>query len=449
MKDIPVADLAKTFLDAALITVQMGYSYLWIDSLCIIQDSEEDWEDQASVMGRVYRHCVFSIAALSSSDSEGGCFRKRNTLSRRGCWLQEPIHRVDHVGVGSYHREKSGFYAEHLDSKSTAPLMQRAWVVQELALAPRTLYYGENMVSWECYAGSSSEVAPYEALKEGSVKEVFKALIMSNALDATKQRWEMWWKLLRKYTSTKLSFEKDRWIALSGLGNLIQEELGLTIVAGLWKQHLISDLLWKCKSPGRRLFIGFPTWSWVSVDVRVGQKMGLIDDSGWSTVAKVSMEEADGARRPEGCDGTVKDSKQGRKPQSMTTRLRSKVHYLSVSGPMLQFTSKTVVNEKGEQDWRVCGFDHELFQWYPDTFADLTRDTWALVLAHTHECPGDGFSNTVHEVAGLVVSPVDEGAGIWSRVGMFHIFRVRLPEESLRLEDSIGSDFERRHILLV
>jgi hypothetical protein len=158
MNDIPVANLARSFLDAAIVTLKMGCSYLWIDSLCIIQDNNEDWCHEASIMGRIYRHYVFSIAALSGHCSEAGCFHERNSLCRHGCWLQELTHYVDHPALGYFQRRDSGFYKEHLAKKhSIAPLMQRAWVVQELALAPRTLYYGQTMVSWKCYNGTASE----------------------------------------------------------------------------------------------------------------------------------------------------------------------------------------------------------------------------------------------------------------------------------------------------
>jgi len=68
-----VLDLPSTFQDAVRITKSLQVRYLWIDSLCIIQDDFSDWEREASLMGNVYANSFLTIAASSSTDDSSGC----------------------------------------------------------------------------------------------------------------------------------------------------------------------------------------------------------------------------------------------------------------------------------------------------------------------------------------------------------------------------------------
>jgi Heterokaryon incompatibility protein (HET) len=79
-----IANLSITFQDSILITRNLGARYLWIDALCIIQDSKPDWENEAAKMGAIYSRALLTISVDLSSDASGGCFnpsRKQNSLS--------------------------------------------------------------------------------------------------------------------------------------------------------------------------------------------------------------------------------------------------------------------------------------------------------------------------------------------------------------------------------
>ena len=82
---IPTTGLPKNFSDALKIVVWLGFEYIWIDSLCIIQDSDLDWQRESQQMGRIYRHSQMTIAAVKSRDSHGGLFSKRDALSLVPC----------------------------------------------------------------------------------------------------------------------------------------------------------------------------------------------------------------------------------------------------------------------------------------------------------------------------------------------------------------------------
>ena len=72
-QEIKWRDLPKTFKDAVKITRALEVRYLWIDSLCIIQDNNGDWETESSKMAAIYSGSYLTISAVSSRDSNGGC----------------------------------------------------------------------------------------------------------------------------------------------------------------------------------------------------------------------------------------------------------------------------------------------------------------------------------------------------------------------------------------
>jgi hypothetical protein len=77
--DIPRDRLWKTFLDAIQITKSLNLSYLWIDSLCIVQDDPEDWRHEAALMSDIYGHSSINIAAADAENGKIGCFFRRNS----------------------------------------------------------------------------------------------------------------------------------------------------------------------------------------------------------------------------------------------------------------------------------------------------------------------------------------------------------------------------------
>lgn len=66
--------LPKTYRDAITVTRKLKIQYLWIDSLCIVQDDTVDWQREAANMALVYSHAHLTIAAASAADSTGGCY---------------------------------------------------------------------------------------------------------------------------------------------------------------------------------------------------------------------------------------------------------------------------------------------------------------------------------------------------------------------------------------
>lgn len=113
-------NMPQTFQDAIWVTRRLGYSLLWIDSLCIFQYSEEDWVREAVSMADVYRNCVLTIAMLGAKDSNQGCFGQPDLLLYRPCWLS-----ADEEGHDEYVHPHLGDDDMSSSSSNKAPLRER------------------------------------------------------------------------------------------------------------------------------------------------------------------------------------------------------------------------------------------------------------------------------------------------------------------------------------
>jgi len=149
---IPMSDLPKLYQDAVISTRELGVRYLWIDSLCIIQGQDEvaqkDWLYEAARMGAVYSNSYCNLTPMEVTNSLGSFFHERDTKQLQGCsveveWLKKSFILIDE---------------RNLIQPPKKPLSERAWVLQEQLLAPRTVLFMKDQVSWECRTHEASEV---------------------------------------------------------------------------------------------------------------------------------------------------------------------------------------------------------------------------------------------------------------------------------------------------
>lgn len=131
----------------------MGVGFLWIDSLCIIQNSTSDWQVESAKMAYVYKNEYCNIAGTAASDGTKGLFFPRTpsdfTAPRIGLQT-EGISRI-------YEVFGNKVWSEGVD---TAPLYKRAWALQERLLSTRNLHFGQKQIFWECCELSSCEQFP-------------------------------------------------------------------------------------------------------------------------------------------------------------------------------------------------------------------------------------------------------------------------------------------------
>ena len=146
---VPPNKLTKTFLNAIEVTRRLGIRYAWIDSLCILQDSTEDWIREAALMGKVYKHCYCNIAATGVWDGRKGFFSNRIPALIEPLILhipeivqKEKVRRVvpsrflraRYPVVPITYHELHNFLDLELwkNGVEDAPLNSRGWVVQEV-----------------------------------------------------------------------------------------------------------------------------------------------------------------------------------------------------------------------------------------------------------------------------------------------------------------------------
>jgi len=84
-KSVPLKGLSKTFQEAILAARHLGFQYLWIDSLCIVQGDIENWRGKGSAMRIVYGNSSLTIAATDAKDGKMGLFFSRNPTRINPC----------------------------------------------------------------------------------------------------------------------------------------------------------------------------------------------------------------------------------------------------------------------------------------------------------------------------------------------------------------------------
>ena len=140
---IPYESLPKTFQDAVVITRSVGIRYIWIDSLCIVQDDIQDWKNEAAKMADVYRNAYCTIAAAGSRGDQEGIFVERPEQDI--CTLRYDAKNTDLLIT---YIEEDIFALQQLLHYS--PLSQRAWCLQEKLLSPRIIHFTQSRAIWEC-----------------------------------------------------------------------------------------------------------------------------------------------------------------------------------------------------------------------------------------------------------------------------------------------------------
>ncbi|KAK3380954.1 heterokaryon incompatibility protein [Podospora didyma] len=274
LDSIPISKLTKTFRDAISVTRSVGVTYLWIDSLCIVQDDEDDWARESAKMGSIYANSYLTVAAAGSSDPTQGCFHPRPTPpadhhARVRCTA--PDNGVGHVFIRPRVRD--------FKTLDQSPLHTRAWVTQERILSPRTVHYDTDQMLWECRESRVCESGVPESAFEAQRLKWDGRLHLRypyTRANGSGQRdfWWDWYDLVQSYTTFGLTKGEDKLPALSGLAETLERNAGGggRYVAGLWKDHMAVGLLWRKYGPFLQLAPGgyrAPTWSWASWDGHV------------------------------------------------------------------------------------------------------------------------------------------------------------------------------------
>jgi hypothetical protein len=163
MKSFEVSILPPTFAQVCAIALELGYSFVWIDSLCIIQDSSADVRAELSTMANIYESAAVTLAATASEDSKGGCERSRDEYLHNECVLMVSASDRYHdrqclyIAPEMWERRKDMSF-NFFTKVDMAPLNQRAWVFQERLLSRRILHFGDGVLLFECNSMRATDI---------------------------------------------------------------------------------------------------------------------------------------------------------------------------------------------------------------------------------------------------------------------------------------------------
>ncbi|KAN0098221.1 HET domain containing protein [Hyaloscypha variabilis] len=252
---IPATGLSQTFRDAISVCHRLCVRYLWIDSLCIIQDCADDWNREASMMAKVYQNSYCILAASEAEKPHQGLFRQRDTT------LFTPLGVLYERATGASEHYNC-LYDSWLHATEETPLRKRGWVLQEHRLSPRTIHFATPII-WECRELTASE-AELSGISNGDKRKWPSKKIQSpaprpQAMDLLDHE-------------CALTRPEDKLVAISGIARVIAAKLEDEYLGGIWRKYITNGLLWvtnstlETREASRSVSYIAPSWSWASVD---------------------------------------------------------------------------------------------------------------------------------------------------------------------------------------
>ncbi|KAH7317543.1 heterokaryon incompatibility protein-domain-containing protein, partial [Rhexocercosporidium sp. MPI-PUGE-AT-0058] len=268
-KDISLEMVPVTWRDAFIVARRLGIKYLWIDALCIIQDSQDDWAREASRMSDYISNATFVLAAGFGSNSYAGLFEERrvedlaslvyNTESTNGHWSGGVVHLRRPLG-------------ETREAILKTPLAKRAWTMQESVLPERLLYYGSEQMYWNCQEHALAEGSAFPERPIWNLASQMRVLSTqpNPSSSSSPLLLNPWYDLVQEFSARVLTVRRDVFPAIASIAQMF-ETSGGRYLAGLWQNDLHRGLLWNASkfSQGERREYIAPSWSWASLDTPV------------------------------------------------------------------------------------------------------------------------------------------------------------------------------------
>jgi hypothetical protein len=236
---IDFAALPATIQDAITVTRRLGIRYLWIDSLCIIQNSPEDKEREIVEMAQIYQNSLVTISAASASSCSVGFLKPRQPFESER-WSFQFAHYCPDGTVGHIIASPQGDY-----DPDDEPINSRAWTHQERLLSPRVLTYSSWNLLWQCHGLSASD----GGVRGSYIPNMDHFSSISGQHEA--QMYSDWKEIVKAYSKKKVSVLQDRLVALSAVAALFEEHWQGFYRAGLWMPYLKQGLLWSAAQQPR------------------------------------------------------------------------------------------------------------------------------------------------------------------------------------------------------
>ena len=316
-ENIAWSALPKTFQEAVLFTKKLGVQYLWIDSLCVIQDDVTDKLRAAFELDSIFGNALLTLAATSSADPTQGLFGSTTPPFK--------IQATDSKGSLSkvYVREQPSHYSfkapfnegSHMndwelpfntskEANAHTPLLRRAWAYAERLLSSRVLHFTDSEMILECGSEFQCECgriddATYDSRTTDSFKQELTKILAEGSSDSTNKRMdsmvsrleaisitdsatatsapvaanalELWSYIVTEYTARNLTYDEDRLLAIAGVAKRLASVTHAGYIAGHWTTSTLA-LLWyphestHCKRPNQAPGSNVPSWTWASIE---------------------------------------------------------------------------------------------------------------------------------------------------------------------------------------
>jgi len=278
---IPFYTLPKTFQHAIKVARAIDVQYIWIDSLCILQDDSSDWEKESSKMASIYQNAYAVILASNTTNSQSGLWNSAWDSYNTESVVKNFSYTNNDGSVSQIIARKALSHEDnipesYLQYESPSPLSTRAWTLQEELLAWRCIYFTGKELLWKCEHGKKCECMQEDTNIEVNDKTIWESV---KSEDPTR-RFGGWRSLMAHYSKRNITYESDRLPAISGIVQHFRAKGAGEYLAGMWREDILESLMWlpypvshgvkddNLISTYRRRASPYraPTWSWISLE---------------------------------------------------------------------------------------------------------------------------------------------------------------------------------------
>ncbi|PYI02731.1 hypothetical protein BO78DRAFT_324452, partial [Aspergillus sclerotiicarbonarius CBS 121057] len=243
--------IPQVVIDAMALVEAIGSRYLWVDALCIIQDSP-DKSEQLQIMDLIYMRARLTIIAMAGENAD--CGLPGIMLDTR---KQQPMEVIDGY---TFMTGCPQLYVE----EESSPHFTRGWTYQEMMHSPRCLFVSSYQFHFRCNTNLLAEdcdgnmyqfladITAYSSLVSGDLEDFFI-------------RYQQ---CVQNYTTRSLTYDHDVINAISGILNEMSSRFQVTFHAAIPEKSMCRVLLWcPAESSKKRVWTStplLPSWSWVS-----------------------------------------------------------------------------------------------------------------------------------------------------------------------------------------
>lgn len=266
-QQIQYHQLPKTLQHVFCIVRKLGFKYLWVDAICILQDpGSPEWKSEAAKMGDVYANATLVIGAMASPDVHAGLFIEiRDYSDEEKARFHNDMRTCRTLTQKDWHGRL----------QLTYPLLCRAWAFQERLLARRIVHFTAMELVWECKGDRWCKCGDEEtenSVLSGNINNMNSAFRECRDNPTPSKIHLMWRECVKSFSKRDLTKLDDRLFAIDGIASCLRSPDPAAYADlyfhGLWKDALPWDLLWYCDQTSslESNKSRSPSFSWSSVD---------------------------------------------------------------------------------------------------------------------------------------------------------------------------------------